>query len=78
MSSTVTKIDWDAATERLATRTDDPAVMAAFDRMRESGALDDAFGKWLIDADGSLDWILFDRGSCMMSNARYIGRVVPV
>ncbi len=74
----MTKIDWDAAEARLASRTKDAAVLEGFKRLRESGALDDAFGEWLIGADGSLDWIFFERGLPFMSNARYVGRVVPV
>ncbi len=74
----MTTIDWDAAEARLASRTDDAAVLEAFKRLRESGALDGAFGEWLIGADGSLDWIFFERGLPFMSNARYVGRVVPV
>ena len=70
--------DWDAAEARLATRTDDEVVLEAFARLRESGALDSAFMEWVISADASLNWIFFDRGCCMMSNARYLGRVVAV
>ena len=71
-------IDWDAAEARLATRTDDEAVLEAFARMRQSGELDNAFAEWVILSDASLDWIFFDRGLPFMSNARLIGRVVAV
>ncbi len=74
----MTKIDWDAAEARLASQTTDAAVIEAFARMRESGAIDDAFAEWVIQTDASLDWLFFDRGLPFMSNARYVGRVVPV
>ncbi len=74
----MTTIDWDAAEARLASQTTDAAVIEAFARMRESGAIDDAFAKWVIQADASLDWLFFERGLPFMSNARYVGRVVPV
>ena len=76
MSETVAKSDWDAAEARLATRTDDAAVLEAFARMRESGVIDDAFAEWVILSDASLDWLFFERGLPFMSNARYVGRVV--
>ncbi len=74
----MTKIDWDAAEARLASLTKDAAVIEAFARMRESGTIDDAFAEWVIGSDTSLDWLFFDRGFPFMSNARYVGRVVPV
>ena len=55
MTSTATRIDWDAVTARLASRTDDSAVMAGLKRMRESGQLDDDFAEWVIKTDASLD-----------------------
>ncbi len=73
----MTKIDWDAAEARLASQTTDAAVIEAFARMRESGAIDDAFAEWVIGTDTSLDWLFFDRGFPCMSNAHYVGRVVP-
>ena len=77
MTDTVTKIDWDAIKARLASRTDDPEVMAGLERMRASGAIDDAFAEWVIGTDASLDWLFFERGLPFMSNARFVGRVVP-
>ena len=77
MTSTVNRIDWDAAEARLASQTEDAAVIEAFARMRESGAIDDAFAEWVISTDTSLDWIFFDRGLPFMSNARLVGRVAP-
>ncbi len=74
----MTKIDWDAAEARLASQTTDAAVIEAFARMRASGDIDDAFAEWVIQSDASLDWLFFDRGLPFMSNARYVGRVVPV
>ena len=78
MTCTVTRIDWDAAEARLASQTTDAAVIEAFARMRESGAIDDAFAEWVIQSDASLNWLFFERGLPFMSNARYLGRVVPV
>ena len=78
MTENSTTIDWDAAEARLAIRTDDTAVLEAFARMRESGDIDDAFMEWVVAADASLDWLFFERGLPFMSNARYVGRVVPV
>ena len=77
MTENSTKIDWDAVTSRLASRTDDPAVIAGLERLRQSGDIDTAFGEWVIQTDASLDWIFFDRGLPFMSNASYVGRVVP-
>ena len=74
----MTKIDWDAAEARLASLTKDAAVIEAFAQMRESGELDNAFAEWVIGTDTSLNWLFFDRGLPVMSNARYVGRVVPV
>ncbi len=74
----MTEIDWDAAETRLASQTKDAAVIEAFARMRKSGAIEDAFAEWVIQTDASLDWLFFDRGLPFMSNARYLGRVVPV
>ena len=70
----MTKIDWDAAETRLASRTKDAAVIEAFARMRESGELDNAFTEWVIQTDASLNWFFFDRGLPFMSNARFVGR----
>ncbi len=71
----MTKIDWDAAEARLASRTKDAAVIEAFARMRKSGAIEDAFAEWVIGTDASLNWLFFERGLPFMSNARYVGRV---
>ncbi len=77
MTGTVNRIDWDAAEARLASQTTDAAVIEAFARMRESGAIDDAFAEWVIQTDASFDWLFFDRGLPFMSNARFVGRVAP-
>ncbi len=74
----MTKIDWDAAEARLASLTKDAAVIEAFAQMSESGELDNAFAEWVIGTDTSLNWLFFDRGFRFMSNARFVGRVVPV
>jgi hypothetical protein len=67
MTST-TRIDWDAAEARLASRTDDAAVLEAFARMRKSGDIDDAFMEWTVCTDFSLDWLFFGRGLPFMPN----------
>ena len=74
----MTTIDWNAAEARLASQTTDAAVIEAFARMHKSGAIDDAFAEWVIQTDASLDWLFFDRGLTVMSNAPYMGRVLPV
>jgi hypothetical protein len=68
MTSTVTKIDWDAVEARLASRTDDAAVLEAFARMRESGDIGTTFMEWVIRTDASLDWLFFERGLPFMPN----------
>ncbi len=50
MTDTITRIDWQAARARLASVTDDPAVLAGLDRMRKTGDFDDAFAICLIPA----------------------------
>ena len=44
----------------------------------QSGDIDTALAEWVIQTDASLNWIFFDRGFCMMSNARCFGRVQMV
>ena len=45
MTDTITRIDYAAARERLASVTADPAALAGLDRIRETGDLDDALSR---------------------------------
>jgi hypothetical protein len=60
MTDTITRIDYAAARERLQTVTDDPAVLAAFDHIRATGNLDDAFMAAM--GELSLDWLFLGKG----------------
>ena len=62
MTSTATRIDWQAARERLASVTDDPAVLAGLERMRETGDFDDAFMREIVEGNVSLDWLFLGEG----------------
>ena len=67
MTSTVTRIDYAAARERLASITTDPAVLAGFDRIRASGDLDDAFMAAVGERRISLDWLFLGKGKPHMA-----------
>ena len=62
MTSTATRIDWAAVKERLASVTDDPAVLAGLDRMRKTGDFDDAFMREIVEGNVSLDWLFLGEG----------------
>ena len=66
MTDTATRIDYDAARARLASITTDPAVLAGFDRIRETGDLDDAFMAAVGDPCISLDWLFLGKGQPFM------------
>ena len=59
---TDTRIDYVAARERLASVTTDPAALAGLDRIRETGDLDDAFMRAVVELDISLDWLFLGKG----------------
>ncbi len=63
MTDTITRIDYAAARKRLASITTDPAALAGFDRIRETGDLDDAFMRAIIELDISLDWLFLGKGA---------------
>ena len=58
----MTSIDYVAARERLASITADPAALAGMDRIRETGDLDDAFMRAVVELDISLDWLFLGEG----------------
>ena len=62
MTTTITRIDYAAARERLASVTTDPVALAGLDRIRESGDLDDAFMAVVVREDISLDWLFLGKG----------------
>jgi hypothetical protein len=55
-------IDYTAVRERLASITSDPNVLAGLDRIRDTGDLDDAFMRTVVEQDISLDWLLLGKG----------------
>jgi hypothetical protein len=63
MTDTITRIDYAAARKRLASITTDPAALAGFDRIRETGDLDNAFMAVVVREDISLDWIFLGKGA---------------
>ena len=63
MTSTATRIDYDAARERLSAITTDPALLDGFKRVAQKGNFDDAFLKAALDANISLDHLLFGDGA---------------
>ena len=62
MTTTITRIDYAAARERLASVTTDPAALAGLDRISQSGELDDAFMAVVVREDISLDWLFLGEG----------------
>ena len=62
MTDTITRVDYAAARKRLASITADPAALAGFDRIRETGDLDNAFMAVVVREDISLDWIFLGKG----------------
>ncbi len=58
----MTRIDYTAARERLASVTTDPAALAGLDRIRETGDLDDAFMAAVEEHNISLDWLFLGKG----------------
>ena len=70
MISTITRIDYDAARERLSAITTDPALLSGFDRVAQKGDFDDAFLEATLDANISLDHLLFGDGAPFMKTAR--------
>ncbi len=63
MTRTATRIDWQAARERLASVTDDPAVLDGFERVAQKGDIDDAFLDAALDANISLDYLIVGKGA---------------
>ncbi len=67
---TDTRIDYVAARERLASVTADPAALAGLDRIRETGDLDDAFMRAVVELDISLDWLFLGEGVARREGCR--------
>ncbi len=68
--NTITRIDYVAARERLASITADPAALAGLDRIRETGDLDDAFMTAVEEHNISLDWLFLGKGVAHMEGCR--------
>ena len=60
--TTITRIDYTAARERLASVTADPAALAGLDRIRETGDLDAALMAAVEEHNISLDWLFLGKG----------------
>jgi len=58
----ITRIDWQAARDRLASITTDTAALAGLDRLRACGEFDDAFMAAVVAENISLDWLLLGEG----------------
>ena len=71
MTDTITRIDYAAARERLASITADPAALAGLDRIRETGDLDDAFMRAVVELDISLDWLFLGKGVARREGCRH-------
>ncbi len=59
---TITRIDYAAARERLASLTADPTALAGLDRIRETGELNGAFMAAVEEHNISLDWLFLGKG----------------
>jgi len=71
MTSTATRIDYTAARKRLASITLDPVALAGLDRIRETGDLDDAFMRAVVELDISLDWLFLGKGVARREGCRH-------
>ena len=67
MTSTETRVDYAAARERLASITDDPAVLAGFDKFRKTGDFSDAYMRAVVEHRISFDWLFLGRGEPFLS-----------
>jgi len=70
MTDTITRIDYVATRERLASITADPAALAGLDRIRETGDLDDAFMAAVEEHNISLDWLFLGKGMAHLEGCR--------
>ena len=62
MTDTITRIDYVAARERLASITTDPAVLAGFDKFRETGDFSDAYMRAVVEHRISFNWLFLGKG----------------
>ena len=62
MNTTITRIDYAAACERLASITTDAGALAGLERISETGEINDAFMDVVVREDISLDWLLLGKG----------------
>ena len=63
MTQITTRIDWQAARERLQAITTDPALLEGFERVAQKGDIDDAFLEAALDANISLDYLIVGKGA---------------
>ncbi len=70
MTDTITRIDYVAARKRLASITADPAVLAGFDKFRETGDFSDAYMRAVVERRISFDWLFLGKGAAHWEGCR--------